>query len=399
MIADKYSGYMHGLVDRVVTEIGPREACSDEEKKLGDLFAGEVGPACEKVNKETFTCNPRVAFGVFPFFVALYFAGLVFYYVFPPVTVVLVALVLFIFLFEVVRYRELIDWMLPQKEGENVAGVVKPRGEVRKRVIFSAHMDSAFEFKLWYWFKNFSIPVLVTAVVAFLVLFGVGIARTIAGSRGFTWAGPYGTLGIICIALSPVVFLLVFLRTGDLVPGAMDDMAGVSVLAGLAKYLEEAKESGGFYPENTEVVLLGMSSEEAGLRGAKRYTARHDNELKAIPTYGIFWDGIYDEQYLVVNRREIFPGAKHDPYLVKLAQDTARKNNFEIKTGMIPIGASDAAVFSKNGISAVHLCCQDTSKLAPNYHTRLDTIDYIRPESLAVSLQMSIDMLESIDRA
>lgn len=399
MIADKYAEYMYGLIDKVVSEIGPREACSDEEKRLGSLFASEVGPVCEKVDKEAFTCNPRVAFGVFPFFVALYFAGLIFYYVLPPVTAALIALVLFIFFFEVVRYWELIDWLLPKKEGDNVAGVVKPRGEVRKRVIFSAHLDSAFEFKLWYWFKNFSIPVLVTAVIAFLLLFGAGLARTVANSRGVPGAGIYSILGIICIALAPVVFLLVFLRTGDLVPGAMDDMAGVSVLAGLAKYLEEARESGGFYPENTEVVLLGMSSEEAGLRGAKRYAARHESELKAIPTYGIFWDGIYDEQYLVVNRREIFPGAKHDPYLVKLAQDTARKNDFEIKTGMIPIGASDAAVFSKCGISAVHLCCQDTSKLAPNYHTRLDTIEYIRPESLAVSLQMSIDMLETIDRA
>jgi aminopeptidase-like protein len=42
--------------------------------------------------------------------------------------------------------------------------------------------------------------------------------------------------------------------------------------------------------------------------------------------------------------------------------------------------------------------CADSSRLIPNYHTRLDTIDTIRPESLAVSLQVVIDMIESIDQ-
>lgn len=399
MIADRYRDYMYGLIDRAVSEIGPREACSDEEKRLGVLFASEIGPACEKVEKESFTCSPRVAFGMFPLFVALYIAGLVFYYVFPPVTAGLVAVVLLLFVVEVVRYHEAVDWLFPKREGVNVVGTIRPRGEIRQRVIFSAHMDSAFEFKLWYWFKNYSTIMLVVSILAFLLLFGAGLARTIVGSWGVPEPGVYSVLGIICIALAPVVFMLVFFRTGDLVPGAMDDMAGVSVLAGLAKYLEDAREGGEFYPENTEVLLIGMSSEESGLRGAKRYAARHLDAMKAMPTYGIFWDGIYDEQYLVVNKRELFPGAKHDPYLVNLVRETAGKNGLKIKTGIIPIGASDAAVFSKSGIPAVHVCCQDTSKLAPNYHTRLDTIEFIRPESLAVSLQISIDMLESIDRA
>ncbi len=63
------------------------------------------------------------------------------------------------------------------------------------------------------------------------------------------------------------------------------------------------------------------------------------------------------------------------------------------------MGASDATEFSRAGISAVHICCQDTSRLVPNYHTRLDIVENVRPESLAVSLQMSIDMLEYIDRS
>ena len=122
--------------------------------------------------------------------------------------------------------RELIDFLFARKEGENVAGIVAPRGEVRRRVIFSGHFDSAFEFKLWYWFKNFSIPIMIAAVFAFLLLFGASLARAIQNSRGFPGGGAYTVLGIACIALLPLVALFLVFHTRDLVPGAMDDLAG-----------------------------------------------------------------------------------------------------------------------------------------------------------------------------
>jgi hypothetical protein len=59
--------------------------------------------------------------------------------------------------------------------------------------------------------------------------------------------------------------------------------------------------------------------------------------------------------------------------------------------------ARDAAAFARAGISSVSLLCQDISRLAPNYHTRLDTPEKIRPDSLAVMLQLVLDMIEEID--
>jgi aminopeptidase-like protein len=35
--------------------------------------------------------------------------------------------------------------------------------------------------------------------------------------------------------------------------------------------------------------------------------------------------------------------------------------------------------------------------LVPNYHTRLDTLERVRPDSLAVMLQVVLDMIEEID--
>jgi hypothetical protein len=395
--ADRYADYMYELVDRAVADIGPRESCSEEEKRLGRLYAQEIEPACERVEVEEFTCSPKAFLGFFPFLVLLYLAGVVLYYIYPPVAVILAAIGIGVLFYEVVRYRELIDPLFPKRKGENVAGFVQPSGEAKKRAIVSAHLDSAYEFKVWYWLKGFSVPAMALAFLAPVLLLGASLARTIADSSGTPENAAYTALGIALIALSPLVAVFALFHTKDVVPGAMDDMAGIAVLAGLGKYLQDAKEAGEFFPANTEVILLALSSEEAGLRGAKRYAARHKKEYTDIPTYAIFLDGIYDEQFLTVFKREVWCGAKLDPYLVELTSEAAAENGRDIKTGVLAVGATDASAFARARIPSVSICCQDSTRLVPNYHTRHDTIEFIRPESLAVSLQLVIDMIKRID--
>jgi len=397
VISSKYSDYMYELVDRVISEIGPRESCSQEEKALGRLLSEELGPACDSVETEKFTCSPTAFLGFFPFLVLGYFAGVALYYILPPVSLIIAALCLGVLFFELVRYRELIDPLFPHKEGENIVGRISPSGEVKRRVVVSAHLDSAYEFKVWYWFKGLSPVVMIVAFAAPLLLLGASLARTIVHSNGVPDNTAYTVLGIVLIALAPIVGIFAFFHTKDVVPGAMDNMSGISVVAGLAKYLKDARESGEFEPGSTEVILFGASSEEAGLRGAKRYAARHRAEFAKVPTSGIFLDCIYDEKYLMAFKRELWTGARHDSYLIGLAQNVASEIGFNMKAGLVPVGATDASAFSLAGIPSFCICCQDISKLVPNYHTRLDTIEFIRPESMVVSLQVVIDMLKKLD--
>ncbi len=397
MIAERYTDYMYGLIDRVMKEIGPRESCGEAEKELGRLFAGEITPACESVETEAFTCSPTAFLGFFPYLVLLYLVGVVLYFFLPAVSAVLALVGGAVLFFEVVRYKELIDPLYPKREGENVAGFVRPSGEVKKRVYVSGHFDSAYEFKIWYWFKGFSTVLMGLGFLSVILLFGFSLARTIVEPVGTPGSTTFWVLGIILAALSPLIAVFAFFHTKDVVPGAMDDMAGVAVVAGLGKYLEEARGRGEFFPEGTEVVLLGLSSEEAGLRGAKRYAASHSEESADLPTYSIFLDGIYDEQYFTVFRKEVWPGGKMDPYLVDLTMQAAKDNGFKIKAAPLPLGATDATAFARAGIPAVSMCLWDATRLVPHYHTRYDTIDQVRPESLTVALQTVIDMLKAID--
>ena len=397
MIAEKYTDYMYDLIDRVMKEIGPRESCSEEEKRCGRMFAAEIEPACDAVETETFTCSPTAFLGFFPYLVLMFLAGVVLYFFLPVLSSVLALIGLLVIFFEVVRYKELIDPIFSKRQGENVLGIVKPSSEVKKRVYVSAHFDSAYEFKLWYWMKSFSTVYMGIGILAILAMFGFGIARTVVQPVGLPSGTVWWVLGFILVGFAPVVSLFAFFHTKDLVPGAMDDMAGIAVLAGLGKYFVDAKSSGDFYPSSTEVVLLGLSSEEAGLRGAKRFASQHLEESKKLETMGIFMDGIYDERHFTILSKEVWPGGKADPQLVGLASEAASEVGFEARVGVLPLGATDASAFSIAGIPSVCMSLWDTQRLVPHYHTRYDTIDKIRPISLAVALQTIIGMLERID--
>ena len=395
MIAEKYTDYMYDLIDKVMKTIGPRESCSEEEKRIGRMFADEVADCCDRVESETFTCSPTAFVGFFPFLVIMYIAAVVLFFFVPPISCLIAVVAFVVIIAEVVRYKELIDPIWPKRDGENVLGFIEPRKDATRRVYVSGHLDSAYEFKIWYWFKGASAAVMGAGAFVLVLLFGFSLAASIAKPVGLPSSTVYWAFGFILVGLTPLIGLFWFFHTDDVVPGAMDDMAAVAVLAGLGRYFKEARVTEGFYPETTEVVLLALSSEEAGLRGAKRFAASHKGD--ALPACGIFLDGIYDEDFFTVFEKELWPGAVMDPEMVTIAKDAAKEMGVKLEVGNLPLGATDASAFALAGIPAASLCLSETKRLVPHYHTRLDTIDNIKPHSLAVALQATIEMLRIID--
>ena len=393
--AARYQAAMYEFIAGVLSDIGARESCSANERRLGQRLADLWRTLGHEVRTERFVCHPKAFLGFIPFSALLYLAATICYWISPLTCALLAGVAAALLVFELLRYRELVDALFPRAEGENVIAVIAPRGAVRQRVIVSAHQDSAYEFNLWYFLKNAAIPVMVIAFVAvFVPLFG-GLAKALAGAAGQSHG--FDVVGYVCMGLYPFVGLNVFFHTYTVVPGAMDDLAGISVLTGVAQALADAGREGGPALEHTEVRLLAASSEEAGLRGAKRYAAAHHDELTAIPSYGLFVDGVYDERFLTVLSRELTTSVRHTPRLVQLAKEVAAAHAWRIHERTLLLGATDATAFAQAGVATVCLLCQDTSRLVPNYHTRLDTIDRVRPESLGVMLQLVLDMIERLD--
>lgn len=400
MLASKYQDYMFGLLKRVIDEIGPRPSCSEAEKKLGRLLVDEWKPACDEVRVEPFTCSPIAYYCSFYILALLGFATVILYWFLPPLALALATIGCSIMFLEIVRYREFVDFLFPRKQGENVIGAFRPKGEPAQRVIVSADMDSGPEFTIFLYLKSAAILLIAVALLGQVLTFGGSLAKTIAYFNGLSAEAALNGVGIAMIALTPVAGLFLFFTLWKPVPGAVDDMAGVSVVAGLGRYLSEAKSNGDWFPQRTEVVLLATSSEEAGARGAKRYVSRHLKEMKTTRTYFLNMASIKDERFLTVLKGEPSTGVRHDPELVRIAQEVAASHNWPtIVKQLLPPFATDATPFSLSRIPAICLDLKDSSRWDPIIHTRYDTYEHVRPEALSAALQVVMDMIQRIDQS
>ena len=127
MLDNSYTDYMFVLIKRVIDEIGPRPSCSEEEKRLGRLLVEEWRSTCDRIDVETFTCSPSAFLGFIPLAVLLYFAAVIIYWFCPPLSLLVITIMLSVSIFEL-NYREFVDFLFPRKQGENIIGVIQPKG-------------------------------------------------------------------------------------------------------------------------------------------------------------------------------------------------------------------------------------------------------------------------------
>jgi hypothetical protein len=392
-----FTATMRPFMERVLREIGPRPPCSAPEQRLGALLQDDWQTFCDQVDIHSFHCHPRALLGWIPWIVAAYLAVLVSYWLLPPLAFVLAAGSCLVLLLQGLRFRELLDRLFPQAEGRNVVGVLRPRGEIERRIVLMAHQDSAYEYTLWRRFGNLSLPIMLLAGFAFLWMLGGSLAAALAWALGDTGHVAFTIIGIVGLALYPPVGLFVFLTVWTPVPGAMDNLSGVAVISALGKAAAQGGEAGERLLEGSELILLATSSEEAGLRGSRRFVQRHAGRLERIPTYDINLDGIGDPQHLAFIDRELWLGVRHDEDLASLGMACAEAEGLEAKRITLPMGGTDAASFTQAKLPATTIICQDSGRLIPSYHTRDDTLDNMDPAALDTAFRLVLAMLHRID--
>jgi Zn-dependent M28 family amino/carboxypeptidase len=167
---------------------------------------------------------------------------------------------------------------------------------------------------------------------------------------------------------------------------------------GIGRFLAKDKKLGEKFPKKTQVRLISFAGEEAGLRGAKRYLKRHKEQLKRNNVKMVNMDSIAESGKVIFVDKEPLIGAKHDPEIYLKLSKIAKDMGLEAKIGSLPFGATDAAAFSKGGVSATTISDLDLEdELAPYYHTREDTPEVIDKEALGQVVQICVEYIKYID--
>ena len=287
---------------------------------------------------------------------------------------------------EFLVYHEFLDYFMDRTKSHNVYAKYEPTGEVKRRIIFNGHVDSAYEWTLMKIKQNVMVGVLVVDIVCLLAMIAFTIVSLVM--PGAAW--PH--IVVACFAV-PFFGLFFVCNFKVVVPGANDNLTGTMNAVAVLKCLKES----GIRFENTEVCALLTGSEEAGLRGAKAFAKKYKQECTEIPTAIICFDTLRDLEFLTVYDKDMTSLVKNDKDCSILIDKACDKIGHKLLHGGVPFGASDAAALSKQGLKAICVAGQDPLH-ATYYHNTRDTADNMRPECMRLCLDISLAACEIFDQ-
>lgn len=415
-ISNDDSEYMYNVIKDIIEKFGPRMPCSPAEAQAAEYIKKKLEKTCNEVIVEPFKCHPRAFLGWIRIDILLISISILNFLLMPfiapnllsRILVITIAVILNIFAFlilwnEFFNYREFIDKLFKERDSQNVVGKIKAKGELKKIIIFSGHHDSALQFNLLRYLKFGYVIIIFLGLSVLFIWIIVSIIIFIIIFFNLEYALFYNfTVILFIIGIPAFIGLFFFVSSGEKankVPGAIDNLSAVAVILGLGKYLKTHKQ---IIPNNTEIRLISFGCEEAGLRGAYRYVARHFEELKKKDAEIINMDGIQSDEKFYIIEYEPTTRTRHSPEIVQKINKSADLVDVNIKpfgSGFIEkligqiSGGTDATAFSKVKIKAATFASMNFSKFLLFYHQPTDNIEIVNKNALTNALKICIGYL------
>ena len=365
---------------------GEQQACEYAVEKMKEL-------GCDRAFVDEFKENPGSFFGWIYFTITCCFLAFAAYFFMPVLSIVFIAIGLAICFIQFGLYKKLVDKFFEEKTGHSATGFKKPKGEVKRRIIFVGHVDAVWEwpFKEKFTYLGFDLHMMLCFLGAFylLAIAILKIAGVIAGALAVK-------LGLVAIAFVPFWFGLYFMwNKKKIVDGANDNLSGCYIGMGILKTLQEQN----IELENTEIGVIFSGSEEAGLRGAMAWCEAHKDEMNDVPTFVYSYDTIAQPEELMVNYRDLNATVKTDKEVGDLFFEACEELGIPCKKGFVPPlgGATDSAAFAQAGMRSTGITALNHA-LPDFYHTRLDTPEALNPSCLADCFAASVLALEKFDK-
>lgn len=377
-------------IKKICKDVGPRPAGSEQEHEAQKLMAAELDGACDKVEIEPFDVHPGAFLGwILTDGIMMIAAIVLFFFGMSAIALALCVLSLIFAIVEFLLYKKLLDPFFPKKTSHNVVAVRKPKGEVRRRIIFSGHADSANEWRFTYYGgSKLLVPIIGLSFVGILLGLVLGIWAVAAG-HAFSAAdsGALNVMRYVFLAWIPILFTALFFENKKRpVMGANDDLTGCFISMAVVKYMQQHD----IRFENTEVWVVLTGSEEAGLRGAKAFCKAHKNELSDVETVFVGLDTIRDYDFAAVYSRDLTGTVKNDAGACALVKEAAKQTGLDLPYKSVFFGATDAAAVTQAGMKAVSVSAMDPAP-AKYYHTRLDTADNLDIKTVEAVLGVALE--------
>lgn len=387
----EYTNFTVREIKHICKEIGPRASGSENEIKAQEYTAEKLRSFSDTVETQEFFVSPKafmswvVIDGVLLLIgSALSFLGMY------AVSLICIFTALFLLAGEFVMYKKVLDPFFKKSASCNVIARRAPKGEIKRRVIISGHMDSSFE---WTYTRlggaGLLKGVMLYAVIGMIYLIILNILGLIFKDENWINIMVY----VIAAFVPAFVAILFFTNFKRAVEGANDNLTGAYTAVACIKFLSDNN----IRFENTEVIALSTGAEEAGLRGAKAFFEKHLDECKAVQTVFFAFDTIRDYEHMAIYSRDLSGTVKHNENACGILKRAAEQAQLpDVPYSSVSLGATDAAAATQAGIPAASFAAMDPSP-ARYYHTRDDTVQLLEPKTIEKGIFIALSAIFEFD--
>ena len=413
-VDDSYSDYMYSIINNICQKFGPRYSSSQAEEDANIWIKDEL----DKFADETFLDEYNVRPAMYPqgFIKIAGILGLtsplfmIFQFPLPIFSAVFVIIALWVLYSEMMLMKGWIWPFFKKRTSSNVFGIIKPTDEVKFRIIFEGHSDSAKEMniasyppKLRRWIAIIGLYFLAHTIIFSIWKFTYqivgGFPLVIFNTPIISWTIIDVIYFISLIVIYPFfIWILKGFLGKTVVLGANDNLSATAVTLAIGKYLSNNR------PKNVEIWVGSQGSEEVGDKGAGAFVKKYGKK------------GVLDDSFTVVleccgaaeamaiiekdMHRAIYDKDIND--LLEKSYNLVKEENPEIlklKRVNLKIGACDACQYIHNGYKASAMFgIEEKKNKAVNWHSVKDTPENIEKKVLKDFLNVSLKFVELIDK-
>ncbi len=405
--------YAHDLVKTICEQVGPGLPGSPQERARAAVIRKELEShlGAGNVTVEEFTVAPDAFLASLPLSAAfMLIAALLNISIgrltgMAPWLTAMLALAFSIVaallvILEFVLGLEFIDRFFRKKQSINVIGTLRKPGTTdgQRLLILSGHHDSALENT---WLSLFGYGFLIGSaiwLIGLVTLFAISLIQLIGviiGDAGIVGAGTLNWILLVFPLAPSIIFAAFFNRgrqNGGTVPGAVDNLSGSALTVALCRFLTRNPAN---IPGDTEIRFISFGSEEAGVRGSRRYVARHLDELKRRDTRVLNFEMVAHPEIAIL-ASDVNGTLKYSPEMVKSAVAAAERARVPYKVQSTFFGGpgTDGASFAQAGLKATTLLpFQMPQQLVAFYHQESDRPENLTLEPLLNVLKLSCEWI------
>jgi aminopeptidase YwaD len=177
------------------------------------------------------------------------------------------------------------------------------------------------------------------------------------------------------------------------VPGAADNLSASALAVTICKFLVQNPS---YIPADTEIRFVSFGSEEAGLRGSRRYVARHLEELKRLDARLLNFETVAHREVTILTS-DVNGTVKNSPQMVKSVVAAAERAGvpYKVKSAYLGVG-NDSGPFSKAGLKATTLLpFKMPQQMVAFYHQRWDGPEVLTIEPLLNVLKLAFEWVRN----